>query len=172
VQEDEMNMRPSSGESRATPSSGASVVPIRVLFLCGDNSARSPMAEAILRSLGRPHFEAFSAGVEPADALDPHALAILKQRDISADGLVPKGLQAFDGQSFDYVITLSDPAREQAPAFSGADVMHWSFVDPERSLEEHTDPHPFEHLFAGLTQRIRLLMIVTERSEREARHGM
>jgi hypothetical protein len=48
--------------------------------------------------------------------------------------------------------------------------MHWSFVDPERSLEEHADPHPFEHLFAGLTQRIRLLLIVTERGEREQRH--
>jgi protein-tyrosine-phosphatase len=129
------------------------------------------MAEAILRSLGRQHFVAFSAGVEPADAVDPHALTILKQRDIPSDGLVPKGLQAFEGQSFDYVVTLSDPAREQAPTFPGADVMHWSFVDPERSLEEHTDPHPYEHLFAGLTQRIRLLLIVAERSEREERHG-
>jgi protein-tyrosine-phosphatase len=125
------------------------------------------MAEAILRSLGRAHFVAFSAGVEPAEAVDPHALTILKQRDIPTDGLLPKGLQAFEGQSFDYVITLSDPAREQAPTFPGADVTHWSFVDPERSLEEHTAPHPYEHLFAELTQRIRLLMIVAERTKRE-----
>jgi protein-tyrosine-phosphatase len=129
------------------------------------------MAEAILRSLGRLHFAAFSAGVKPADALDPHVLALLKQRDVSSDGLFPKGLLAFEGQSFDYVITLSDPAREQAPKYPGADVMHWSFVDPERSLEEHTDPQPFEHLFAGLAQRIRLLMVIVERGEREAREA-
>lgn len=127
------------------------------------------MAEAILRSLGRRHFAAFSAGVEPADAVDPHALTILEERGVPSDGLAPKGLKAFAGQVFDYVVTLSDPAREQAPNFPGADVMHWSFVDPERSLEEHTDPHPYEHLFAGLTQRIRLLLIVAERSEREDR---
>lgn len=127
------------------------------------------MAEAILRSLGRGRFVSFSAGVEPADAVDPHALSILEQRGIPSDGLIPKGLQAFDGQAFDYVITLSDPAREQSPTFPGADVMHWSFVDPERSLEEHTDPHPYEHLFSGLTQRIRLLLIIAERSEREER---
>ena len=128
------------------------------------------MAEAILRALGRFRFAAFSAGVTPAGAADPHALGILKAREVPSDGLVPKGLQAFEGQAFDYVITLSDPAREQAPAFPGADVAHWSFVDPERSLEEHTDPHPFEHLFDGLTQRIRLLMIIVERGEREKRH--
>jgi protein-tyrosine-phosphatase len=125
------------------------------------------MAEAILRSLGRTHFAVFSAGVEPAAAVDPHALSILEQRGIPTDGLTTKGLEAFEGQSFDYVVTLSDPAREKAPTFPGADVMHWSFVDPERSLEEHTDPHPYEHLFSGLTQRIRLLLIVAERSERE-----
>jgi protein-tyrosine-phosphatase len=165
-----MTMPIPSADSKATSSGEASAAPLRVLFLCGDNSARSPMAEAILRALGRGHFAAFSAGVAPADAVDPHALSILEERGIPSHGLTPKGLQAFVGQSFDYVITLSDPAREQAPHFPGADVMHWSFVDPERSLEEHTDPHPYEHLFAGLTQRIRLLSIVAERSEREAQH--
>jgi protein-tyrosine-phosphatase len=51
-----------------------------------------------------------------------HVLAVLKERDVPTDGLVPKGLEAFEGQSFDYVITLSDPAREQAPSFPGANV--------------------------------------------------
>ena len=129
------------------------------------------MAEAILRAVGGPRFAAFSAGMQPAAALDPHALSILEQRGISSQGLVPKGLHAFEGQSFDYVITLSDRTREQAPVFAGVDVMHWSFVDPELSFEEHMDPHPFEHLFAGLTQRIRLFLIITERSEREGLHG-
>lgn len=125
------------------------------------------MGEAILRALGRLHYVAFSAGVAPADATNPHALAILAKRDISADGLIPKGLRTFHGQSFDYVITLSDPARERAPDFPGADVIHWSFVDPERSLDEHTDPQAFEHLFGWLAQRIRLLMIIAERDESE-----
>src|SRR5688572_17473774 len=104
-----MTMQPSREDSETTSSSDASAPPLRVLFLCADNAARSPMAEAILRSLGRLHFAAFSAGVEPADAVDPHVLTTLKERDISSDGLVPKGLQAFEGQSFDYVITLADP---------------------------------------------------------------
>jgi ArsR family transcriptional regulator, arsenate/arsenite/antimonite-responsive transcriptional repressor / arsenate reductase (thioredoxin) len=165
-------MRTRSGDDlQATPGGGASAAPIRVLFLCWDNSARSPMAEAILRSLGRPHFAAYSAGVKPAHAVDPHALSILEERGLPVDGLTPKGLEAFEGQSFDYVVSLADPAREQAPNFKGADVMHWSFVDPERSLEDHKDPHPYEHLFAELNQRIRLLLITAERSEREARLG-
>lgn len=163
-------MTPLTGEPQATAATDATLAPVRVLFLCGDNAARSQMAEAILRVLGRLHFAAFSAGVTPASVVDPHVLAVLKERDVPSDGLVPKSLQAFEGQSFDYVITLSDPAREQAPHFPGANVIHWSFVDPERSLEEHTDPHPFEHLFDGLTQRIRLLMIIVERGEREGWH--
>jgi arsenate reductase len=127
------------------------------------------MAEAILRSLGRGHFTAFSAGADAASAVDPHVLGILEQRHVSSDGLVPKHLRIFEGQSFDYVITLSDPAREQAPSFPGADVIHWSFADPEQSVDEQADGHPFEHLFAGLAQRIRLLMIIAERHERA--HG-
>ena len=129
------------------------------------------MAEAILRSLGRLHFAAFSAGVTPAEAVDPHVLGVLKERDVSSEALVPKGLQALEGQSFDYVITLSDPARERVPDFAGANVIHWSFGDPERSLDEHTDPRAFEHLFGGLAQRIRLLMIIAERREREDHGG-
>lgn len=129
------------------------------------------MAEAILRAFGRLHFLAFSAGVKPANAVHPRVIELLKERDVSSEGLLPKGLQAFEGQSFDYVITLSDPAREQAATFPGADVLHWSFADPERSLAEHDDPRPFEHLFGGLAQRIRLLIIIAERQEREALHA-
>ena len=127
------------------------------------------MAEAILRSLGARHFAAFSAGATPADAVDADALAILEQHHVSSDGLVPKPVQSFAGQSFDYVITVSDPATEEPPSFAGADVLHWSFADPARAPEGQADPRPFEHLFAGLAQRIRLLMVVAERRERE--HG-
>ncbi|HEX2877074.1 MAG TPA: arsenate reductase ArsC [Polyangiaceae bacterium] len=168
----EMTTRSLSNDSEAKRDGGASAAPIRVLFLCWDNSARSQMAEAILRSLGGRHFAAYSAGVKPADAIDAHALSILEERGIPVDGLTPKGLGVFESQSFDYVVSLADPARERAPNLTGADVMHWSFVDPERSLEEHKDPHPYEHLFAELNQRIRLLLITAERSEREARRGM
>jgi ArsR family transcriptional regulator, arsenate/arsenite/antimonite-responsive transcriptional repressor / arsenate reductase (thioredoxin) len=127
------------------------------------------MAEAILRSLGGGHFTAFSAGAEAAGSVDPRVLGILDQHHVSSEGLVPKHLRVFEGQSFDYVITCCDPETERAPSFPGADVIHWSFADPEQSLDEETDQHPFEHLFAGLAQRIRLLMIIAERHERE--HG-
>lgn len=158
------NERTADGTTGAQP-----YLPMRVLFLCGDNSARSQMAEAILRSLGARHFTAFSAGATPAGAVDPDALAILEQHHVSSDGLIPKPVQTFAGQSFDYVITVCDPATEEPPSFPGADVLHWSFVDPARALEGQMDPHPFEHLFAGLAQRIRLLMVIAERRERE--HG-
>jgi ArsR family transcriptional regulator, arsenate/arsenite/antimonite-responsive transcriptional repressor / arsenate reductase (thioredoxin) len=140
---------------------------MRVLFLCSDNAARSQMAEALLRSLGRGHFTAFSAGAEQADAVDQRVFAILKLHQVSSDGLRPKHLRVFEGQPFDYVIAISDPTWEQTPSFAGADVMHWSFADPAQHHDGQTDPRAFETLFAGLARRIRLLMVVAERRERE-----
>lgn len=125
------------------------------------------MAEAILRQLGRGHFDSFSAGVGPAGSVNPHALETLEKHHVPSDGLAPKHLGTFKGQPFDYVITLCDRARERPPEFPGADVIHWTFSDPELNLDEPTNPRPFEQLFGGLAQRIRLLIAVCERSERE-----
>jgi hypothetical protein len=75
----------------------------RVLFLCTGNSARSQMAEALMRDIGRGRFEVVSAGTDPRDEVHPEALAMLRGHGITTEGLVPKALARFDGERFDYV---------------------------------------------------------------------
>jgi arsenate reductase len=102
----------------------------RVLFLCTGNSARSQMAEGLLRHLASDKFEAFSAGVSPAGV---NRLAIKAMAEISIDigGHRSKGVEEFSGQSFDYVITLCDSARQVCPVFpSKYGSIHWNLEDP------------------------------------------
>ena len=135
----------------------------RVLFLCTGNSARSQIAEAILRELGRGRFEAVSAGTDPRAEVHPEALLTITRHHLAADGLVPKPLSRFEGESFDYVITLCERAREQCPALPGADTIHWTFGDPTAEPDEALRRRAFEDLFQELSTRIRLLLIVDER---------
>jgi arsenate reductase len=104
--------------------------PIRVLFLCTHNSARSQMAEALLRQLGGGRFEAFSAGTE---ATRVHPLAVRAMADVGIDiaQAHSKHLNEYLGQDFDYVITVCDRAAESCPVFPGRpERIHWSFPDP------------------------------------------
>jgi len=104
--------------------------PIRVLFLCTGNSARSQMAEGLLRSLGGPDFEVFSAGAEPK-GLHPLAVEVMREAGIDISGQRSKPLDAFLGQNFDYVITVCDRARDRCPTFPGDnESIHWGFDDP------------------------------------------
>lgn len=104
--------------------------PTRVLFLCTHNSARSQIAEALLRHLGGADFTAVSAGTE-ATCVHPLALAVLEEAGIPTDGLTSKHLRAFASQRFDVVITVCDHARDACPVFPGGPVqLHWSFPDP------------------------------------------
>ena len=104
--------------------------PVRVLFLCTHNSARSQLAEAILRVNGRGRVAVFSAGTEPAQV---HPLAIRAAATMNLD-LSPhysKHVDEFAGQPFDYVITVCDRAREVCPVFpEQPQQIHWSFPDP------------------------------------------
>ena len=101
----------------------------RVLFLCTGNSARSQMAEALLRLLAGNHFEAESAGTHPA-GLNP--MTVKAMQEIGADVRFQrsKHLEEFMGQSFNYVITVCDRAKEACPVFPSANIRHWSFEDP------------------------------------------
>ena len=102
----------------------------RVLFLCTHNSARSQMAEGLLRAWGGDRFEAFSAGVE---ATEVRPLAILAMAEIGIDitGQSSKRLDSYLGEQFAYAITVCDEAREACPYFPGAErQLHWSFDDP------------------------------------------
>jgi arsenate reductase len=102
----------------------------RVLILCTGNSARSQMAEGLLRHDGGDKFEVFSAGVEPG-RVRPQAIEVMREAGIDISGHRSKSFDEFAGQEFDYVITVCDNANERCPVFTGkAERIHWSFDDP------------------------------------------
>lgn len=104
----------------------------RVLFLCTHNSARSQMAEGLLRALGGDRFEAFSAGTE-ATRLRPEAIAAMAEIGIDISGQSSKTLERYLFEPFDLVITVCDDANDACPVFLGArERRHWSVPDPSR----------------------------------------
>ncbi len=105
----------------------------RVLFLCTHNSARSQMAEGLLRHLGGDRFEAYSAGTE-ATHVRPLAIGAMAEVGIDISGQQSKTLQGYLQEHFDSVITVCDAANESCPVFFGAKQrLHWSFPDPSRA---------------------------------------
>lgn len=113
---------------------------VRVLILCTGNSARSQMAEGILRHDGGGKFEVHSAGVKPG-SVRPEAIQAMREIGIDISGHRSKSVDEFIGQEFDYVITVCDNARETCPILPGkARRIHQSFEDPpqpgEKSPEE------------------------------------
>lgn len=105
----------------------------RVLFLCTHNSARSQMAEGLLRHLGSDRFAAFSAGTE-ATHVRPLAIQAMAELGIDIAGQESKTLDRYLGQPFDAVITVCDDANEACPVFPGARRrLHWSLPDPSRA---------------------------------------
>ncbi len=102
----------------------------RVLILCTGNSARSQMAEGLLRHGAGELFEVFSAGVEPTQ-VRPEAITVMKELGIDLGSHRCKHVSEFAGQSFDYVLTVCDHAREACPVFPGATrSIHRGFTDP------------------------------------------
>lgn len=102
----------------------------RVLFLCTGNSARSQMAEGLLRHLAGDRYDVFSAGTQPV-GLNPDAVEAMRELGIDISGHRSKNLSEFLGQRFDYVITVCDRAKDACPRWPHtATVLHWSFEDP------------------------------------------
>lgn len=102
----------------------------RVLFLCTHNSARSQMAEGLLRDMAGNRFEVFSAGTERT-RVQPLAIEVMREAGIDISDHASKTLEAFSGETFDYVITVCDRANESCPLFPGrTERIHWSFDDP------------------------------------------
>ena len=102
----------------------------RVLILCTGNSARSQMAEGLLREVAEPQFDVFSAGSKPS-TVNPLAIQVMGERGIDISSHRSKHLNEFIKQPFDYVITVCDSAAETCPIFPGrAQRTHWSFPDP------------------------------------------
>ncbi len=102
----------------------------RVLILCTGNSARSQMAEGLLREIGGNRFAVVSAGVAPT-AVRPEAIEAMRERGIDISRHRSKPIDEFIGQNFDYVITVCDNANEQCPIFPAKTKrIHWSIKDP------------------------------------------
>ncbi|HML88213.1 MAG TPA: arsenate reductase ArsC [Methylomusa anaerophila] len=102
----------------------------RVLFLCTHNSARSQMAEGLLRGILGDDYEAFSAGTRPGQ-VNPYVVRAMAEIDIDLSSHRSKHLNEFIGQDFDYVVTVCDNAKEECPYFPGGKkIIHYSFPDP------------------------------------------
>jgi ArsR family transcriptional regulator, arsenate/arsenite/antimonite-responsive transcriptional repressor / arsenate reductase (thioredoxin) len=137
----------------------APVRPVRVLFLCTGNSARSQMAEALARAKSGGAIEAVSAGSRPK-ALHPNAVRVMREAyglDIAAQA--PKHLDAFTDQPFDRVISLCDLVREVCPPFPGRpEVIHWSLPNPATGEPDEATYPLFQATAAELATRIDYLI--------------
>jgi arsenate reductase len=101
----------------------------RVLFLCTGNSARSQMAEGLLRQMAGDQFDVFSAGTHPK-GLHPRSVEAMKEVEIDIAQQQSKDVSVYENQTFDYVITVCDRAKQQCPIFPGAEPIHWDLDDP------------------------------------------
>ena len=131
------------------------MTPIRVLFVCTHNSARSQLAEALLGRLGGDDFEVHSAGTE-ATRVNPYAIRVLAEQGIDWTGATSKTIDGFLGQRFDHVITVCDRARETCPYFPGStSTLHWGLDDPsdvQGTDEERLEA--FRRTAAEITERL------------------
>ena len=132
---------------------------MRVLILCTGNSARSQMAEGLLRALSRGAVEASSAGTKPSQ-INPLAIAAMKEAGIDISAHRSKSVEEFAAQRFDIVITVCDNAKETCPIFPGApERIHWSFPDPATVEGSHEEKlRAFRDVRDGLQQRLQQLM--------------
>jgi protein-tyrosine-phosphatase/DNA-binding transcriptional ArsR family regulator len=134
--------------------------PTRVLFLCTHNSARSQMAEALMRSMGAEQAEVYSAGSIPTE-VHPEALATLEEVGIDTTGLHAKSLEQFVGEQFDYIITVCDQVRDVCPAFVGdPSQAHWSITDPVDIEGPARRAKAFRDTLTELQTRIRYLLLL------------
>lgn len=102
----------------------------RVLILCTGNSARSQMAEGLLRAFGEGDIDVFSAGTRPG-IVRSEAIAVMAELGIDISSHRSKHLDEFAGDTFDYVVTVCDHANESCPVFPGSPRrIHWSVPDP------------------------------------------
>ena len=133
--------------------------PVRVLILCTGNSARSQMAEGLLRDMGGDRFEVASAGVAPS-FVRPEAIAVMREVGIDISGHKSKSVDEFTNQEFDYVITVCDNANEQCPVFPGnTKRIHWSFDDPAAANgDEEQRLVVFRRVRDEIRQRLQLFL--------------
>jgi arsenate reductase len=136
----------------------------RVLILCTGNSARSQMAEGLLRHDAGDRFEVASAGVDPT-SVRPEAIEVMHQIGIDISGHRSKSVDEFAGQEFDYVITVCDNANQNCPIFPGdTKRIHWSINDPASAEgDENTRIAVFRRVRDELRHRLRLFVAATSK---------
>jgi protein-tyrosine-phosphatase len=151
--------------------------PVRVLFLCTGNSARSQMAEALARAASGGAIDAVSAGSHPKP-LHPHAVRVMRDEyGLDLTGHRSKHLDAVADQHFDWIISLCDRVREVCPEFPDRpEAIHWSIANPATGASDDVTYPLFQETAAELATRIEyLLAVLAERSQRpksqETPHG-
>jgi len=126
----ELTIQAAGRARRISKETDMSADPIRVLFVCTGNSARSQIAEALLKDFGASDFAVFSAGTEPK-GVNLYTMRVLGEIGIDWSGARAKSVTGFVGQPFDYVITVCDRARQTCPVFPGQhNSLHWGLDDP------------------------------------------
>lgn len=145
----------------------------RVLFICTHNSARSQMAEGMLRQWAGGTFEAHSAGTE-ATQVRPLAIKAMAEIGIDISGQNSKTLDQYLVQPWDWVITVCDRARESCPLFPGSrNTTHWGFEDPsEATGTEDEQLAVFRRVRDDISRRLRMFMLAAERTTPEQRAAM
>jgi arsenate reductase (thioredoxin) len=137
----------------------------RVLFICTHNSARSQMAEAMLRTWAGDAFEVYSAGTE-ATSVRPQAIAVMDEIGIDISGQRSKTLGRYLKEPFDWVITVCDTARQNCPVFPGVEqTAHWGVDDPTEATDADR-LEAFRRARDDLRNRIRLFIAAASRPDR------
>ena len=143
--------------------------PLRVLFLCTHNNARSQMAEALLYHLSDGAIETYSAGSFPSARVHPLAIRAMEAVGINMHEQYPKHVDRYRRKHFDAIVTLCDWTREICPTFPDDPVrIHWSFPDPARTTGPDEEQYAaFQQVGLQLTTRLRLLMTVLHRKRQQ-----
>jgi protein-tyrosine-phosphatase len=130
-----------------------------VLFVCSGNSARSPIAEALLRHRAGNRVRVSSAGTRPKDRIHPQVIQILRERyDIDVEGQAPRALASVQGRRFDRVVTLCDKAREAIPDVASWPHTHWSIADPAAGGDGRSSFSRYLSVAADIDTRVRHLL--------------
>lgn len=132
----------------------------KVLFLCTANSARSQMAEALLKHYAGDQFDVYSAGTTPTE-IDPRTITAMNEFGLQADELSCKSIEMLQDNDFDFVISLCDKAHKECKSWPGSGVvMAWDFPDPKTS----NDPKAFIQTMQEISERIRLFILVNSKT--------
>ena len=137
---------------------------MKVLFLCTGNSARSIMAEALLKHHSKGKYDVYSAGTEP-HGINPQTLTAIEHFGLRTEGLESKPIDEYINQHFDYVITLCDKAAKECDSrISGTNCIAWDFPEPK----SRRDQNPYEKTLQELNERIKMFMLIQEKQKPSA----